>query len=63
MTIKNDIAIFTSAPMEEYEPLLPEKLRGESFDLPVSKWDYLMFMAIGLGSSWVLLTAHYVELP
>jgi len=69
MTIDNDIAIFTSAPMEdyvpleEYEPLLTRKVKGESFDLPASKCDYLMFMSIGLGSSWVLLSAHYVELP
>jgi len=69
MTIDNDFAVFTSAhmeeyvPLEEYEPLLTRKVKGESFDLPASKCDYLMFMSIGLGSSWVLLTAHYVELP
>jgi len=63
MTVDADIEHFPSTPVEEYQPLLNEKVRGESFDLPASKCDYLMFMSIGLGSSWVLLTAHFIELP
>jgi len=60
-----DVDIETSTYTEEDKPLLPEHVRGGCFcfDLPVSKCDYLMFMSIGLGSSWVLLTSLFVEIP
>merc|ERR1719233_487021 len=48
--------------IEENDPLLKSKGDGVSF-VPSTKWDYLVFMSIGLGSSWVLLSTVFYELP
>jgi len=42
------------------EPLLPDLKRKLAIN---GKWEYLIFMSIGMGSSWGLINALYLELP
>jgi len=47
--------------MEETEPLLP---KDQSRELSgTGKWEYFIFMTIGMGASWGLLNALYLEVP
>jgi len=48
--------------MKETDPLLPETQNLEEGNTN-SKWNNLLFLSLGLGPSWGLMNALYLELP